>query len=107
MMTLIDANEASRAVCNVDIPEGVSEEAFVRVLDNVCEALSRVPTAEPKRGRLERLLKEKVPGKDWCLCVARFTCCGHLLPVPEECVAVYNYCPNCGAGMVTLVEKKQ
>ena len=52
---------------------------------------------EPKRGHLERLLKDKMTGEDWYLCVVRCTCCGHLMPILDDCVGCYNYCPNCGA----------
>lgn len=43
---LIDAQAVRRAVCNVDIPEGVTEEQFAAVLGNVCEALQMLPTID-------------------------------------------------------------
>lgn len=34
-MELIDAQTVRHAVCNVDIPEGVTEEQFYAVMNNV------------------------------------------------------------------------
>lgn len=38
-MELIYAQAVRRAVCNVDIPEGVTEEQFYAVMNNVAEAV--------------------------------------------------------------------
>lgn len=43
-MELIDAQAVRRAVCNVDIPEGVTEEQFYAVMNNVAAAINKQST---------------------------------------------------------------
>lgn len=44
-MELIDAQTVRHAVCNVDIPEGVTEEQFYAVMNNVAGAVNKMSAA--------------------------------------------------------------
>ena len=53
---VIDKVTLTHVICNVDCPEGVKREDFVKVMDAVAETLEKVPFVEVVAGKGDRII---------------------------------------------------